>query len=46
LKGLKDDQADLEKKLATNKEEQLNTEKDIINQKSTLDTLRSRRVPN
>jgi hypothetical protein len=46
LKGLKDDQVDLEKKLATNKEEQLNTEKDIISQKSTLDTLRSRRVPN
>jgi hypothetical protein len=45
LKGLKDDQADLEKKLANNKEDQLNTEKDIISQKSTLETLRNKRVP-
>ncbi len=46
LKTLKDDQVELEKKIATNKEDQLNTEKDIITQKSSLETLRSRRVPN
>lgn len=45
LRTLKDEQAELEKKLAKNKEDQLNTEKDIITQKTTLDTLRSKRVP-
>jgi hypothetical protein len=46
LSSLKTDQVDLEKKIAKNKEDQLNTEKDIITQKTSLDTLRSKRIPN
>lgn len=46
LKGLKDDQVALERKLDDNQKEQVDTQKDIEQQRQTLETLREKRKTN